>query len=183
MLRISNSVSAETVIKKSRFVCQLARVAGEEAAQDFIAAVRKEHPKANHHCVAYILGENAEVQRMSDDGEPSGTAGVPMLEVLKKRKLTDICAVVTRYFGGVKLGTGGLIRAYSHSVSQALDAATFLRTENQEKLQLRLDYSLYDSLQHFVSEQELQLTEPIFTENVTVSVFVNSDGLTHFCQR
>ena len=110
----------EVEIKKSRFICFLKRIETEEEAKAFIQQIKKEHWKANHNCSAFVLGDHHEIQRSSDDGEPSGTAGVPMLEVLKKNDLINVCAVVTRYFGGTKLGAGGLIRAYSGSVAQAI---------------------------------------------------------------
>ncbi|MGW1840344.1 YigZ family protein [Streptomyces sp. NPDC002067] len=111
----------EIEINKSRFLCALAPVATEAEAQDFIAAVRKEHPTARHHCYAYVLGADGGVQKASDDGEPGGTAGVPMLQMLLRREMRYVVAVVTRYFGGVKLGAGGLIRAYGGAVGEALD--------------------------------------------------------------
>ncbi|MFG2287534.1 YigZ family protein [Streptomyces sp. NPDC048595] len=112
----------EIEINKSRFLCALAPVATEAEAQDFIARVRKEHPTARHHCFAYVLGADGGVQKASDDGEPGGTAGVPMLQMLVRREVRYVVAVVTRYFGGVKLGAGGLIRAYGGVVGEALDA-------------------------------------------------------------
>lgn len=112
----------EIEINKSRFICALAPVATEREAQDFIARVRKEHPTARHHCYAYVLGADGGVQKASDDGEPGGTAGVPMLQMLVRREIRYAVAVVTRYFGGVKLGAGGLIRAYGGVVGEALDA-------------------------------------------------------------
>lgn len=117
---IAASVDHELVIKKSRFLTHVAPVSSAEHADAVIAAVRKRHWDARHHCSAQVTGVRA---RSSDDGEPSGTAGVPMLEVLRRRELTDVVAVVTRYFGGVKLGAGGLIRAYSSAVSETLDRA------------------------------------------------------------
>ncbi|MGI5526910.1 YigZ family protein [Streptomyces syringium] len=111
----------EIEINKSRFLCALAPVATEEEAQAFIARVRKEHPTARHHCFAYVLGADGSVQKASDDGEPGGTAGVPMLQMLLRREVRYAVAVVTRYFGGVKLGAGGLIRAYGGAVGEALD--------------------------------------------------------------
>ncbi|GAA3169439.1 MULTISPECIES: YigZ family protein [Streptomyces] len=112
----------EIEINKSRFLCALAPVATEAEAQDFIAAVRKEHPTARHHCYAYVLGADGGVQKASDDGEPGGTAGVPMLQMLLRREMRYVVAVVTRYFGGIKLGAGGLIRAYGGAVGEALDS-------------------------------------------------------------
>ncbi|GGM60036.1 IMPACT family member YvyE [Longimycelium tulufanense] len=111
----------EIEIRKSRFVCALARVHDEAEARAFIQARRKLHFDARHNCSAYVLGEDGGTQRSSDDGEPAGTAGVPMLEVLRRRGLTDTVAVVTRYFGGVLLGAGGLIRAYSSATAEAID--------------------------------------------------------------
>ncbi|WP_425836623.1 YigZ family protein [Streptomyces fractus] len=112
----------ETEINRSRFLCALAPAATEEEAQAFVARVRKEHPTANHNCYAYVIGADASVQKASDDGEPGGTAGVPMLQMLTRRDMRYVVAVVTRYFGGVKLGAGGLIRAYGGAVGEALDA-------------------------------------------------------------
>src|SRR5918996_1059715 len=111
-----------TEINRSRFVCALAPAATEQEAQDFIAAVRKEHADANHNCWAYVIGADGSVQKASDDGEPGGTAGVPMLQMLTRREVRYTVAVVTRYFGGTKLGAGGLIRAYGGAVGEALDA-------------------------------------------------------------
>lgn len=119
---IARPGSIELVIKKSRFICHLHRASSDEDARAYIAEIKKRHWDANHNCSAYVVGDRGDIQRTSDDGEPSGTAGVPMLNVLLKRELTDTVAVVTRYFGGVKLGAGGLIRAYGQSVSGAIDA-------------------------------------------------------------
>ncbi|MFJ9682149.1 YigZ family protein [Streptomyces sp. NPDC101194] len=112
----------ETEINRSRFICALAPAATEQEAQDFVARVRREHPTATHNCFAYVIGADASVQKASDDGEPGGTAGVPMLQMLTRREMRYVVAVVTRYYGGVKLGAGGLIRAYGGVVGEALDA-------------------------------------------------------------
>lgn len=121
----------ETEVNRSRFLCALAPAATEEEAQEFIARIRKEHPSANHNCWAYVIGADASVQKASDDGEPGGTAGLPMLQMLTRRDMRYVVAVVTRYFGGVKLGAGGLIRAYgersakrSTSSARSRDAAS-----------------------------------------------------------
>lgn len=113
----------EIVIDKSRFICTLKKVATEEEAQEFIKEIKKKYWDATHNCSAYIVGENGMAQRSSDDGEPSGTAGLPMLEVLRKNHLHNVAAVVTRYFGGIKLGAGGLVRAYTNSVATAIEGA------------------------------------------------------------
>ncbi|MCL1900536.1 MAG: YigZ family protein [Promicromonosporaceae bacterium] len=120
---IAAPVTHELIVKKSRFLTHLRPTSSIAEADAFIAQVRKEHWSANHNCVALVIGQTADQQRSSDDGEPSGTAGVPMLEVLRQRGVTDVTAVVTRYFGGVLLGAGGLIRAYGNAVSQGLDLA------------------------------------------------------------
>lgn len=124
---IALPVDRELVVKRSRFLAHLSPVASVAEADAVVARVRKEHWDARHHCVALVVGPHADQQRSTDDGEPSGTAGVPMLEVLRHREVTDVVAVVTRYFGGVLLGAGGLVRAYSTAVGDALDAARVVR--------------------------------------------------------
>lgn len=174
-ITIKEDFIAEEEIKKSRFICHLKRVYTEEEARAFISEIKKEHHKANHNCSAFTLGDRQEIQRSSDDGEPSGTAGVPMLEILKKREITNVCAVVTRYFGGIKLGTGGLIRAYAGSVGHALDQVGLVKFVTQEQLILTLDYGNYDGLQRFLSSQGLVISESEFLSDVTVKLFVDLD--------
>lgn len=122
-LGLGDFAEAEIVVSRSRFVARVGRVEDEAAARAFIADVRAHFHDARHHCTAFVLGHDAAVRRSNDDGEPSGTAGRPMLEVLTGRELSDVVAVVTRWFGGVLLGTGGLVRAYGDATSAALDAA------------------------------------------------------------
>lgn len=124
---VAAPVEHELVEKKSRFLTRIEPVSTVAEADAVVAARRKQFWDARHHCVALIVGLTADQQRSNDDGEPSGTAGIPMLEVLRRRELTDLVAVVTRYFGGVKLGAGGLVRAYSTAVSETLDRARLLR--------------------------------------------------------
>lgn len=169
---------AETEIKKSRFLCHLKRVTSEEEAKAFIQGIKKEHWKANHNCSAYLIGEHSEIQRSSDDGEPSGTAGVPMLEVLKKNDLINVCVVVTRYFGGIKLGAGGLIRAYSHAVSHGLQAVGLVMGKLQQEISLDLDYSLLGKLQNSLPETTIK--ETIFAEKVTVICRVDEEQVENF---
>lgn len=123
LLTIQKDFRQEIIIEKSRFICTLRKISSEEEAIEKLKEIKKEFGDASHNCFAYIVGENGEIQRSSDDGEPSGTAGIPMLEVLRKRHLHNVLAVVTRYFGGVKLGTGGLIRTYGKSVNEAIEVA------------------------------------------------------------
>lgn len=130
-LTVASPARAEIEVKRSRFVCDLARVTTEEEARAFIDQVRAGSREARHHCTAFILGPDRATQRSNDDGEPSGTAGAPMLEVLRGRRLGDVVAVVTRWFGGTLLGTGGLIRAYGDAVGAAVDAADVVRRERR----------------------------------------------------
>ncbi len=120
---IGRDVDVETEVQRSRFLARLRRVEDEDSARDVIARARREHRAARHHCTAFVIGPRGRLQRSNDDGEPAGTAGAPMLETLCGRGVSDVVAVVTRYFGGIKLGTGGLVRAYGDAVTAALDAA------------------------------------------------------------
>ncbi len=165
---------SEIEIKKSRFITSMKRVYSEEEAKAFIAGLKKEHWKANHNCSAYLIGDNSEIQRSSDDGEPSGTAGVPMLEVLKKNQLINVCVVVTRYFGGTKLGAGGLIRAYSHAVSQGLKDIGLVIGKLQQELRLTIDYSLLGKLQNFL-DNDWFTKDTSFAEKVTVVCLIDED--------
>ncbi|OFJ70563.1 IMPACT family protein [Actinomyces sp. HMSC06A08] len=136
-------VRTEIEIKRSRFLTTLTRVGSENEARAQIEQVRKQFPDARHHCTAFIVRARGAqpIERSSDDGEPSGTAGIPMLEALKGRELTDIVAIVTRYFGGIKLGTGGLVRAYTDSVVGAVEAATLVRLEERQLWQVGVEHA------------------------------------------
>ncbi|MFD3944614.1 YigZ family protein [Streptomyces sp. NPDC058579] len=138
----------ETEINRSRFICALAPVATEQEAQDFVARVRKEHPTASHNCFAYVIGADASVQKASDDGEPGGTAGVPMLQMLLRREVRYVAAVVTRYYGGVKLGAGGLIRAYGGVVGEALDALGTLTRQRYRLATVTVDHQRAGKLEN-----------------------------------
>lgn len=130
----------EIEVKKSRFICHLARVPDEAEAQAFIAAIRKQYWDARHNCTAFVVGDDPRRERSNDDGEPAGTAGAPMLEVLRRRGVTDTVAVVTRYFGGVLLGAGGLVRAYGGSVAEALDAVGLVERRPVALLAVHTDH-------------------------------------------
>lgn len=177
---IKEDAVSEIEIRKSRFICSLKRVSSEEDARDFIQKIRKEHWKANHHCSAYLLGDNWEIQRSSDDGEPSGTAGLPILEVLKKNELINVIAVVTRYFGGVKLGTGGLIRAYSHAVSTALQQVGIVQGILEKELQLTIAYPALGKLQQFLELQNIPINDTQFTDRVQVLCMVPKQQINDF---
>ncbi|MCE3554855.1 YigZ family protein [Pseudonocardia sp. RS11V-5] len=141
LLVLARDGEHEIEIQRSRFLCRLARVPDADAAAAVIADVRRAHWSATHNCTAFRVGRAGEVQRSSDDGEPAGTAGVPMLEVLLRRELTDVVAVVTRYFGGVKLGAGGLVRAYGRAVSEAVDAVGVLRRVRHTRFLLAVPHA------------------------------------------
>ena len=151
----------EYIINKSRFIGSAAPCDSEAAALDFLRAMREKYRDATHNCYAYVIGENAGIMRYSDDGEPGGTAGLPMMEVLKARGVVNCCVVVTRYFGGVLLGAGGLVRAYSHSCAIALNAAQVVRMQWSRRFLLDIPYPLWDkvsyalrSLPHIVEDTQ-----------------------------
>ena len=162
-------------IKKSRFICHAKRVYSEEEARAFITAIKKEHYKATHNCSAFIIGERSEIKRTSDDGEPSGTAGVPMLGVLENHNLTNVCVVVTRYFGGIKLGAGGLIRAYAGSVALAVKEIGIVEIKEQVGIQIQMSYAQYQEYGNFLKEHNLMELETNFTDQVDTIIFVDKE--------
>ena len=162
-------------IKKSRFICHAKRVYNEEEARDFISVIKKEHYKATHNCSAFIVGERSEIKRTSDDGEPSGTAGVPMLGVLENHNLTNVCVVVTRYFGGIKLGAGGLIRAYAGSVALAVKEIGIIEIKEQAGIQIHMTYAQYQEYGNFLKEHNLIELETNFTNQVDTMIFIDKE--------
>ena len=162
-------------IKKSRFICHAKRVYSEEEARDFITAIKKEHYKATHNCSAFIIGERSEIKRTSDDGEPSGTAGVPMLGVLENHNLTNICVVVTRYFGGIKLGAGGLIRAYAGIVALSVKEIGIIEIKEQAGIAIQLSYAQYQEYSNFLKEHDLMELETNFTDQVDTMIYVDKE--------
>ena len=153
MFTIVKDFRQEIVIEKSRFICTLKKVHSEAEAQEFIKTIKKEFWDATHNCSAYIVDEMA--QRSSDDGEPSGTAGLPMLEVLRKNKLTNTAAVVTRYFGGIKLGAGGLVRAYTNSVAEAVKSAGIAQKVLVSKFSFIYDLNEVGKILNILYQQQL----------------------------
>ena len=162
-------------IKKSRCICHAKRVYSEEEARDFITAIKKEHYKATHNCSAFIVGERSEIKRTSDDGEPSGTAGVPMLGVLENHNLTNVCVVVTRYFGGIKLGAGGLIRAYAGSVALAVKEIGIIEIKEQAGIAIQMSYAQYQEYGNFLKEHNLMELETTFTDQIDTMIYVNKE--------
>lgn len=181
-LTIAKPTQYELIIKKSRFICSLARINSEQEAQEFINKISSANRKANHNCFAYMVGDDDHIQRESDNGEPSGTAGVPILESLQMVHVHDVCAVVTRYFGGIKLGAGGLIRAYSNVTSDALHQAGLVQRVTQSLVNIEVTYKLHDQLLYFLQEQHLQIANEKYGVNISTTVFVNSDQVDHLIQ-
>lgn len=169
---LGGSWEAEIEIKRSRFIAQLAHADSEEAARERIAQARAEFPDARHHCSAFILfGSGAlNVERSSDDGEPAGTAGTPMLEVLRGAGLTDVVAVVTRYFGGVLLGTGGLVRAYSEAVRAALAIATVVDWQVHTVASLAVDFAVAGRFEAELRGRGVEIVQVDYTQQAVLQV-------------
>jgi uncharacterized YigZ family protein len=162
----------ELVIQKSRFIGYVKRVETEEEAQAFIQEIKKKHFDATHNCSAYLIGEHDQIQKANDDGEPSGTAGIPILEVLKKQQLKDTAVVVTRYFGGIKLGAGGLIRAYGNTTSQAIKATGVVKRQRMQGFSIIVDYTLSGKLEHAFRQSNYILKTINYTDKVEFIVYV-----------
>lgn len=172
----------EYVVNKSRFIGYAKQVKTEEEALEFIDEISTKHYDATHNVYAYIIGQDALTQRFSDDGEPSGTAGVPMLEVLKKEGLVDVVVVGTRYFGGVKLGAGGLIRAYTRSAKIGIDAAKIVDMVLHKKIAVKVDYTLYGSVENYLMNKKYIIADSTFDSAVTVDVYVKNEELDNFIE-
>lgn len=164
---VEKAAVAEFTEKKSRFVGYVCPVKTAEEAQNFITEVRSKNREATHNVPAYVLREN-NIQRCSDDGEPSGTAGVPVLDVILKNEVKDVCVVVTRYFGGVLLGAGGLVRAYSHGSKIALDAGGIITLAPCSVLQVEADYSFYERIRVMLEDNSANIEDCIFSDNVKI---------------
>lgn len=168
-LTLNEPFEAEIEIKKSRFIGRVYPIKSEEEADEIIAANKKEHYKATHVCSAWVLNTTPERQKASDDGEPSGTAGKPMLEVLKMRELKDILVIVIRYFGGIKLGAGGLIRAYSGSATDVLDHAQIVKKQLSDIVSVTIDYTSYGGLMNVLNAAGFKTAGEDFGEQVTLT--------------
>lgn len=175
-LTISEPVSDSFIEKKSEFIGYIAPVISNDEAVDFINSIKAMHRKARHNVYAYIL-RNDNISRYSDDGEPQGTAGIPVLEVLQKRSLTDVCIVVTRYFGGILLGGGGLLRAYSHAASLACDAANIMDMRLCHRLKVETDYNLYGKVSYILPGFDIITVNSDFADSVTLELLVMNEKL------
>lgn len=161
--------------KKSRFICHLKHVSSIEEANDFILSEKKKYFDAKHHCSAYILGDNGEICRANDDGEPSGTAGKPILEILTHEELTDVVCVVTRYFGGTLLGTGGLVRAYSESVKDALSKSDYKVRKEACIYRIKYAYSFDSSVMKCLKEYNVEPVLKEYTDYVQMEIRIPSE--------
>ena len=173
---ISANAKASFIEKRSEFIGYIAPVKTNDEAVAFINSIKAEHRKAKHNVYAYIL-RNDNISRYSDDGEPQGTAGVPVLDVLQKRGLTDVCVVVTRYFGGILLGGGGLVRAYSHAASLACDAAHIMNMCLCHRLRITADYGMYGKISYLLPNFDTITVNSDFGSDVTLEILVLSEKL------
>jgi uncharacterized YigZ family protein len=169
---VRQTASDEYVVNKSRFIGQACPCQTEEEALSFIRKVREKYRDATHNCYAYVIGENAGIMRYSDDGEPGGTAGMPMMEVLKAREVVNCCVVVTRYFGGILLGAGGLVRAYSHSCAVALNAAQIAVMEMSSRVLFDVPYPLWDRFTHAIKKLPVILEGSEFQTSVEAVLLI-----------
>ena len=171
----------EAVIERSRFIARCAHCEGEEQARAFLAGVRAEHPLATHHCYAFVADKLGNVLRFSDDGEPQGTAGMPILDVLRTKKLQETAVCVTRYFGGVKLGAGGLVRAYAGAAAEVLARAQICRYKPCRELFCTVGYEHFDALKKFLQGSGATVKDVAYTDKVTAAVAVEEEGCARFC--
>lgn len=180
-LTLARAASSEHVVQKSRFIAAAVPAASEEEALSHLKAQRAAYKAASHYCYAYIIGENAGIMRYQDDGEPSGTAGIPILEALRKNNVVNACIVVIRYFGGVLLGAGGLTRAYSHAANEAVKAAGLALVEPSVRLSVTAGYPFWDKLEYLLGQRPVTGMEKVFAAQVDISFIVrqkNTDTLT-----
>lgn len=166
---------SEIVVKKSRFIATFAPVKTNEEAIAFIEQMKKKYWNATHNCYAYVIGEDMQLQRFSDDGEPQGTAGKPMLDVLLSQNVHDVVVVVTRYFGGTLLGTGGLVRAYSQAVSNGLNEVVVIEKLEGEELLIESDYNAFGKVEYFLASRQIPKESADYGENVRLRLFVTKE--------
>lgn len=171
---------AEIIINKSKFIGHAMPIETEEEALEFIEKIKTKHRDATHNVYAYVLGKNSNTQRFSDDGEPSGTAGIPALEVIKKEDLRNVVVVVTRYFGGIKLGGGGLIRAYTKGAKIGLESGLIMEMVLHQKIKIRMDYTLYGKVENYLINEEYIVDETIFDDAVNTFVYIEDSKVEGF---
>ena len=173
-LTLSGSSCEETIVSRSRFIGYASPCSDEAEAVAFLRRIQEKHKTATHHCYAYIIGENSGIMRYSDDGEPGGTAGMPIMDVLRTKNLVNCCIVVVRYFGGVLLGTGGLVRAYTGSAQLAVEAAGIARMELSSELICELPYSAWDRFRYATERLPVRLADISYGSSVAFRLIFRS---------
>ena len=173
---IKENVEAEIVEKKSKFIANLVYVQTQEEAEEYLKGIRKKHYDAKHHCYAYsIMTKDGIVNRASDDGEPSGTAGAPILNIINKNELINVLVVVTRYFGGILLGTGGLVKAYSDSTLKAISDADFVIEERGYEISLEINYNDFEKLGYYCKKNNINIINSEYGEKVVCNIELNNE--------
>ena len=181
-ITVKSPAESSYIEKRSEFIGHISPAETNDDAINFINHIKENNRKARHNVYAYIL-RDGNISRYSDDGEPQGTAGIPVLEVLRKNNLTDVCCVVTRYFGGILLGGGGLVRAYSHSTALAIEAAEVLKMYKCSELILSLSYDLYGKITYIFSDYEIKQINSDFSDGVKITARVKSELEKPFCNK
>lgn len=169
--------SDEIIINKSRFIGYAKPISSEDEAIGFIQEIKSKHRDATHNVYAYVYGENNNIQRYSDDGEPTGTAGIPVLEVIKKENLRNVVVVVTRYFGGTKLGAGGLVRAYTKGAKTGLEAGLIVDKILYKSIKIRIDYTLYGKVENELLKLEYVIDDVIYDDAVNIILLCETDNI------
>lgn len=179
---VLDSARTEIIINKSRFISHVMPVENEDAALEFIARIKQEFKDATHNVYAYILGEEMIIQRFSDDKEPSGTAGLPIIELLKKEHITNVAIVVTRYFGGIQLGSGGLIRAYSKAARLVLDKAEVSVKEIFTPIEIELAYNFWGKVQNQLETDNIRYEDPLYAEKIHLTIYKKPEEVELFVE-
>lgn len=172
---VEKEANAEIIEKKSRFIAELYPVASEEEALGILEKVKKRYWDARHHCWAFIIGKEQPLERCSDDGEPSGTAGKPILEVIRGVQLRNVLIVVTRYFGGTLLGTGGLVRAYTSASKEAVESAEIIVKISGYRLKIKTDYTGLGKIQYLLAQRGIEIEDSEYAENVVLTIVIPKD--------
>lgn len=180
---IQRDIETEIVEKKSKFIANLIPIETVQEAEDIIKEIRKKYHDAKHHCIAYrILEENQIIEKSSDDGEPSGTAGAPMLNILQKNQLANVLIVVTRYFGGILLGTGGLVRAYSDALLKAIKESVLLKKVKGIEMLVKVDYANFDNFQYYSKNNNIFITNVEYGEEISCKIELEEEKKEKLCQ-
>ena len=169
---ILESIKGEIIVNKSSFIANIFRVENEDEAELFLNSIRKEHYKATHNCYAYVIGEGCEIKKASDDGEPQLTAGRPILTAIENNNLTNVLVIVTRYFGGIKLGASGLVRAYTQSAMSVINEVKIVKNELTDIVSVATDYSFFCRLKSFIESKNYDISDIVYANDVTLKIKV-----------